>query len=72
MATEWQRTKRIQGAAGEMPTHSFPSPPRESLTRADVVAYLVELQARGWEIYEENGAFSVQITDTEGLEGGER
>jgi hypothetical protein len=55
-----------------MPTHSFPSPPRESLTRADVVAYLVELQARGWEIYEENGAFSVQITDTEGLEGGER
>jgi hypothetical protein len=49
-----------------MTTQSFPPPPPATLTRDDVVAYLVELRARGWEIYKEApDVFIVQTSATE-------
>jgi hypothetical protein len=46
----------------------FPPKPEPSLTREDVVAYLIDLQAKGWTIYTYAENFIVELNETEQLD----
>jgi len=50
---------------------SFPTKQKPSIERADVIAYLAELEERGWDVYKDDvGRFSITMGLMEEMTGG--